>query len=100
MSKFANYKDLKIEKQEVELVSEEELNSSLQAFVTQSVTLEVMDKEAELGDVVNIDFEGFVDGVAFEGGKGDKYDLELGSNSFDKIRKKVDLPAPLAPIIP
>ena len=82
MSKFANYKDLKIEKQEVELVSEEELNSSLQAFVTQSVTLEVIDKESELGDVVNIDFEGFVDGVAFEGGKGEKYDLELGSNSF------------------
>ena len=82
MSKFANYKDLKIEKQEVELVSEEELNSSLQAFVTQSVTLEVVDKEAELGDIVNIDFEGFVDGVAFEGGKGEKYDLELGSNSF------------------
>ncbi len=82
MSKFANYKDLKIEKQEVELVSEEELNSSLQAFVTQSVTLEVMDKEAELGDVVNIDFEGFVDGVAFEGGKGENYDLVIGSHSF------------------
>lgn len=35
-----------------------------------------------LGDVVNIDFEGFVDGVAFEGGKGEKYDLTLGSGQF------------------
>ena len=82
MSKFANYKDLKIEKQPAELVSEEELNSTLQAIVTQSVSLEVVDKEAELGDVVNIDFEGFLGDTAFEGGKGEKYDLELGSNSF------------------
>ena len=37
---------------------------------------------AELGDTVVIDFEGFIDGVAFEGGKGENYSLELGSNSF------------------
>ncbi len=37
---------------------------------------------AENGDIVNIDFEGFVDGVAFEGGKGEKFDLTLGSGSF------------------
>lgn len=82
MSKFAEYKNLNIEKPVAELVSEEELNSTLQALVTQSVTLKTKEGKSELGDVVNIDFEGFVDGLAFEGGKGEKYDLELGSNSF------------------
>lgn len=40
------------------------------------------DKAAETGDQVNIDFEGFIDGEAFEGGKGESYDLVLGSSSF------------------
>lgn len=44
-------------------------------------TIEV-DRAAQNGDVVNIDFEGFRDGVAFEGGKSEAYDLELGSGSF------------------
>ena len=82
MGKFADYKNLKIEKQPAELVSEEELNSTLQAIVVKSVSLEVVEKNAELGDIVNIDFEGFLGDTAFEGGKGEKYDLELGSNSF------------------
>ena len=41
-----------------------------------------VEREAKKGDVVNLDFEGFVDGVAFEGGKGEKFDLELGSGMF------------------
>ena len=82
MGKFADYKNLKIEKPVIQPVSEEELNSTLQAVVAKSVSLETKEGKSELGDVVNIDFEGFVDGVAFEGGKGEKYDLELGSNSF------------------
>jgi trigger factor len=44
------------------------------------VTIE--DRPAEMGDTAEIDFEGFVDGVAFDGGKGENYPLELGSNSF------------------
>ena len=39
-------------------------------------------KPAELGDTVTIDFEGFIDGVAFPGGTGEDYQLELGSNTF------------------
>ncbi|NIP48555.1 MAG: trigger factor, partial [Gammaproteobacteria bacterium] len=39
-------------------------------------------KKARKGDSVIIDFEGFIDNVAFEGGKGEDYTLELGSNSF------------------
>ena len=42
----------------------------------------VEDRAAEMGDTAEIDFEGFVDGVAFEGGKAEKYPLLLGSNSF------------------
>ena len=40
------------------------------------------DREAQMGDTAEIDFEGFVDGVAFDGGKGENYPLELGSGSF------------------
>ncbi len=42
----------------------------------------VKDRAVKNGDLVNIDFEGFIDGVAFEGGKGEKYDLEIGSKTF------------------
>lgn len=42
----------------------------------------VDDREAQMGDTAEIDFEGFVDGVAFDGGKGENYPLELGSGSF------------------
>ncbi len=45
-------------------------------------TVEVTDRAAKNGDIANIDFEGFVDGVAFEGGKGESHDLKLGSGSF------------------
>lgn len=44
--------------------------------------LEITDRAAQNGDIAVIDFEGFLDGVAFEGGKGDNYPLELGSGSF------------------
>lgn len=58
---------------EAELKSMQERNSRL-------VTVE--DRESQMGDTCDIDFEGFVDDVAFEGGKGENYPLELGSNSF------------------
>ena len=45
-------------------------------------TVEVTDRAAKNGDIANIDFEGFVDGVAFDGGKGENHDLKLGSGSF------------------
>ena len=57
---------------------------------------EVLGRAAELGDTATIDYEGFCDGVAFEGGKGERYDLKLGSNTFipgfeDQIvGKKID----------
>lgn len=44
--------------------------------------VEITDRAAAMGDIANINFEGFVDGVAFEGGKGENHDLKLGSGSF------------------
>lgn len=44
--------------------------------------VEIVERGAENGDIVNIDFEGFIDGVAFQGGKGENHDLELGSGDF------------------
>lgn len=58
---------------ETELKNMQDRNSRL-------VTIE--DRKSQMGDTCDINFEGFVDGVAFEGGKGENYPLELGSNSF------------------
>ena len=64
-------------------VTDEDVDKDLQAKLEQNAReLSVEDRASKNGDVVTIDFEGFVDGVAFEGGKGENYDLELGSNSF------------------
>lgn len=76
------YKGLNIELDKVE-VSDEEVNHELEHMLENSKTFEKNDdKVAEMGDVAIIDFEGFVDGVAFEGGKAENYRLELGSKSF------------------
>jgi trigger factor len=64
-------------------VSAEELDAELTKLQQRHAELIVIDEgQAENGDSTIIDFEGFVDGVAFDGGKGEKYALELGSNSF------------------
>lgn len=72
---------IKIEKASTD-VTDDEINAELEKIVAQETELVVTDKAAENGDTVVIDFEGFKDGVAFEGGKGNSYPLELGSNSF------------------
>ena len=80
--KIANYKGLKIGKEGYIPVTKDEVNREIDALLKSKIsTIEKNGKSAN-GDIVNIDFEGFLDGVAFEGGKGEKYDLELGSNSF------------------
>lgn len=64
-------------------VNEEELNEELTRMQERHAELVVIDEEAaQNGDVTVIDFDGSVDGVPFEGGKGERYSLELGSNSF------------------
>ena len=79
---LGEYKGISVEKQAVE-VTEEDLENALQAErEKQSRMVPVEDRAVENGDTVTIDFEGFVDGVAFEGGKGTDYALNIGSHSF------------------
>lgn len=80
--KLGEYKGLEVEKQSVE-VTDEELDSELKRMQERHAELIIVDEDvAAKGDSVVIDFEGFVDGEAFEGGKAERYTLELGSNSF------------------
>ena len=64
-------------------VTDEEVDAALEQERQQSSrTVDVTDRAVADGDIAVIDFEGFVDGEAFEGGKGDNYSLEIGSHSF------------------
>lgn len=80
--KLGEYKSLKGKMLDTEATDEDVENElkSMQDRNSRLVTIE--DRESQMGDTCDIDFEGFVDGVAFEGGKGENYPLELGSNSF------------------
>ena len=79
---LGEYKGIKVEKSDVE-VTDEEVNAEIDMAREQNArTLDVTDRAAQDKDIVTIDFEGFVDGVAFEGGKGTDYPLTLGSHSF------------------
>ena len=80
--KLGEYKGLEAKMLDTEATDDdvaEELKN-MQDRNSRLVTVE--DRAAEMGDTAEIDFEGFVDGVAFEGGKGKNYPLELGSGSF------------------
>ncbi|MFR6064828.1 MAG: trigger factor [Eubacterium sp.] len=80
--KLGDYKGLKVAKLSTE-ASDEDVDNELKAMQDRNSRLIVADdREAQNGDTVTIDFEGFVDGVAFDGGKGENYPLELGSGSF------------------
>lgn len=64
-------------------VTDEEVDEALERERSNNArTITVTDRPAEMGDTVLIDFEGFMDGEAFEGGKGENHSLELGSHSF------------------
>ena len=80
--KIENYFGIEVTK-EVAPVTDEEINSELELVRERnSREIDANDRPAELGDTAVIDFEGFVDGVAFEGGKGEDYALKLGSGQF------------------
>ena len=80
--KLGDYKELTVEKQDRE-VTEEDVDARIKREQEAQAELVIKEDEAaENGDTVVIDFEGFVDGEAFDGGKGENYSLELGSNSF------------------
>ena len=79
---LGEYKGIQVEKAPVE-VTEEEIQAEVdKEREANSRTVTVEDRAVQKGDIATIDFEGFVDGVAFDGGKGENYDLEIGSNTF------------------
>lgn len=80
---LGKYKKLGIKKDKVE-VTDDEVEHELGHLKEQFVEVKTLDDDAAAreGDVVVIDFEGFKDGVAFKGGKGENYSLEIGSHTF------------------
>ena len=80
--KIADYLGIEIEK-ETKTVSDEEVDNDINATRKRNArNIEVTDRAAEMGDIANIDFEGFDGDKAFDGGKGEKFDLTLGSGQF------------------
>ena len=79
---LGQYKGLKAPK-EVTTASDEEVNEEIEKTRKQNARkVSVEDRPAQMGDSVNIDFDGYLNGERFDGGKAEGYDLELGSNSF------------------
>ncbi|WP_338488771.1 trigger factor [Ruoffia tabacinasalis] len=78
---LGEYKGLSVEKQDTE-VTDEDVQNAIKSRQEKLAELVVKDSEAVEGDTVVIDYEGFVDTEAFDGGKAENHSLELGSNSF------------------
>ncbi len=78
---LSDYQSVKVEKPAIE-VTDADLEAELDRILGEHAELVLSDEPAAKKDTVVLDFEGFKDGEAFEGGKGENYPLELGSNSF------------------
>ena len=78
---LGDYKGLEIEKAEAE-VTDAQVQAELDRMAQNVASTETVERAAEMGDTANIDFEGFENGVPFNGGKGENHDLKLGSGSF------------------
>ena len=79
--KLGQYKGLEAPKAEVK-VAAADVNARLKEMADRNSRLVSVDRAVKKGDTADIDFEGFDNGVAFDGGKGENFDLELGSGSF------------------
>lgn len=80
--KLGEYKGIEVEKVDY-TVSDEDVDKEINSVRERNArVISVDDRAVENGDIAVIDFEGFVDDVAFEGGKGENYELEIGSNTF------------------
>jgi len=78
---LGDYKGIEVEKAEA-TVTDEQVQAELDRMAQNVASTETVERAAEMGDTANIDFEGFDNGVPFDGGKGDNFDLKLGSGSF------------------
>ena len=104
---LGDYKGIEVEKMDIEVTEDEILNKIKAEQEKNASMVTVEDRASELDDTVTIDFEGFSDGKAFEGGKGTDYALVLGSHTFidnfedqlighnvgDKVEVNVTFPA-------
>lgn len=80
--KLGKYKGVKVDKVET-AVTDEEVDAEIDKERENNArNIEVTDRPVKDGDITTLDFEGFVDGVAFEGGKGENYPLTIGSGAF------------------
>lgn len=80
--KLGEYKGIKVAKVDY-TVTDEDVDKDIESVRARNARLvSIDDRAVQTGDTAVIDFEGFVDGVAFEGGKGENYELEIGSNTF------------------
>ncbi len=79
---LGQYKGIKVEKSDVDVTDEEVTAEIDKERGKNARTVEVTDRTVQEGDIATIDFEGFVDGEAFEGGKGSDYPLTIGSHAF------------------
>ncbi|MBE6912613.1 MAG: trigger factor [Ruminococcaceae bacterium] len=79
--KLGKYKGVEAEKPAVS-VTKKDIDAELKVMLEKNARLITVEREAKSGDTVVIDFEGFVDDVAFEGGKSENHSLKLGSNQF------------------
>jgi len=78
---LGEYKGIEVEKAEA-VVTDEQVAAELDRMAQNVASTETVERAAEMGDTANIDFEGFLDGAPFDGGKGENHDLKLGSGSF------------------
>jgi len=78
---LGQYKGLKVAKDPVE-VTDDEVEEELKAVIKRNARMIDVDREAQMGDTAVIDFDGYLDGERFDGGKAEDYSLELGSGSF------------------
>ena len=78
---LGDYKGLEIEKAEA-TVTDAQVDAELNRMAQNVASTETVERAAEMGDTATIDFEGFDNGVPFEGGKGENFDLKLGSGQF------------------
>ena len=81
-AELGKYKGVEIKKIEYKVTDEDVEHELGHMQEHNSRLISVDDRPVESGDIANINFEGFVDGVAFEGGKAENHDLEIGSNTF------------------
>jgi len=79
--KIKKYTGLKVAKEKIK-VTKEEIKEEIERLQSQYAEISIKEDKIEKGDTAVIDFEGFKDGVPFEGGKGENYPLEIGSNTF------------------